>query len=234
MATKKTATEEKAFTVEIPEIKTEQFKLTVIGDSSLIVHAWSEKAKKEMLDKQTKKASKGRERKNPIRDYVFAAYWTDGNGNLIAPPEVNDCETDEEAAKEYDRIQKIAEKSHFGFPACAFKAAAIDAAYQQGLVTKKTTLRGGFHILEEYVEIEGVPNIREDMVRVGGITKVADIRYRPEFKNWKATMTISFNPNSVSASQIVSIFEMGGFACGAGEWRPSRDGEHGRFHVERK
>lgn len=234
MGTKKTETTEKALAVDIKPLNLKTITLTVTGDSSLIVHKWSEKAKKEILDKQTKKASTGKEKKNPVRDYVNSLYWTDGKGNEIEPPEVNDCETDEDMAFEYERIQKIAENSHFGFPACAFKACALDAAYQQGAITKKTTARGAFHILEELVEIEGVPSMREDMVKIGGMTKVADIRYRGEFKDWRATLTIQYNPQAISASQIANMFYLGGFSNGVGEWRPSRNGEHGRFNIASK
>lgn len=233
-ATKKNtkAAEDKVLTIEIPTIQLASFKLTVVGDSPLIVHKWSEKAKKEILDKQTKKASKGKEKKNPVRDYVNSMYWLDDFGRVVDGPEVNDYETDEEGAKEYERIQEIAQRSRYGFPACAFKGCAIDAGYQQGYIAKKTTARGAFHILEEYVEIEGTPEIREDMVKVGGISKVADIRYRGEFPTWKATLTIQYNPAAISASEIANLMNLGGFSNGVGEWRPSRDGLYGRFHVE--
>ena len=39
---------------DIPAIEISTFELTLVGDSPLIVHAWSEKAKKEILDKQMK------------------------------------------------------------------------------------------------------------------------------------------------------------------------------------
>jgi hypothetical protein len=32
--------------------------------------------------------------------------------------------------------------------------------------------------------------------------------------------------------QIVNLFNIGGFACGVGEWRPGKDGSNGMFHVE--
>lgn len=34
------------------------------------------------------------------------------------------------------------------------------------------------------------------------------------------------------AEQIVNLFNVAGFACGVGEWRPSKDGSFGTFHVE--
>lgn len=226
MAAKKT-TEEKVLTVDIKPIKQERFNLTIVGDSPLIVHKWSEKAKKMILDTQTKKAKAPKTKKNPLRDYAESLYWIDEKGNQIADPTVNDFETDEDMAKEYERIQKIAEQSHFGFPACA-----LDAAFQQGAIPKKTTAKGAFHIEEELVEIKGVPTIREDMVRVGGISKVADIRYRGEFHDWTATLTISYNPDVITASQIANMINLGGFCNGVGEWRPSKNGEFGRFHVK--
>lgn len=42
--------------VEIPAINIKTAEINLVGDSPLIVHKWSEKAKKEILDKQMKKA----------------------------------------------------------------------------------------------------------------------------------------------------------------------------------
>ena len=42
--------------ITLPPMSLQTIKLTVIGDSALICHAWSTKAKKQMLDKQMKKA----------------------------------------------------------------------------------------------------------------------------------------------------------------------------------
>lgn len=196
--------------VEIPEIKLQTMKITVVGDSPLIVHAWSEKAKKMILDKQMKKATNGKEAKDPWIDFCESLYWLDG---MPKQPTEEDIE-----------------KGRFGFPSCGFKAAAVDAGYQQGILAKKTTARGAFHIIGDMVEIKGTPTMREDMVRIGMGT--ADIRYRGEFKEWSADLTIRYNPNVMSAEQIINLINMGGFANGIGEWRPSKDGSFGTFHVK--
>lgn len=232
MATKKATEEETMLAIEIPAIEQKVFNLTIVGDSALIVHAWTEKAKKEILDKQMQKASKGKEKKNPIRDYVTSMYWIDDKGRQVAPPKVNDFESEEDEVKEYARIQEIVKNSTFGFPVSALKACALDSAYQQGIIQKKTTAKGAFHIQGEFAKIEGTPEIREDMVRVGGISKTADIRYRGCFNDWKITMQIQYNPTVISASQITNMFNIGGFAGGIGEWRVSKNGEFGRFHIE--
>jgi hypothetical protein len=52
--------------VIIPEIKIEHAQLRITGTSSLVVHKFSEKAKKQMLEKQTKTAkTSAKEAKKP-------------------------------------------------------------------------------------------------------------------------------------------------------------------------
>lgn len=195
--------------IEIPAIEKKMVSLHIIGDSPLIVHAWSVKAKRQMLEKQMKKASAGKEAKDPWMDFCESLYWLDGMPNNP---------TDEDIAS-----------ARFGFPTVAFKACAVDAGYQQGVLAKKTTARGAFHIMGEFAVIEGIPEMREDMVRIGMGT--ADIRYRGEFKNWRTTLNIVYNPKAISVEQIANLLNMGGFANGVGEWRPSKDGSYGTFHV---
>lgn len=184
--------------IELAEIKPRTVVLHIVGDSPLIVHNWSEKAKKEIRDKQQGKARLKKEPKDPQAEYEGAFYrLSDGSP---------------------------------GITTIAFKAAAVDAATQVGGLTK-TFLRGAFHTLGELVQIQSDPPImREDMVRVGMGT--ADMRYRPEFRNWSVDLVVRFNPNSITLDQLVSLFNMAGFACGVGEWRPSRDGQFGTFHVD--
>ena len=206
--------------VMLPALNIQHLVLRIVGDTPLISHAWSEKAKLMILNKQTKKASTGREIRRPAVEFADSLYWLTEKPNL-------DGLTDEQAQK---KIIDILPKSKFGFPTTAFKAAAIDAAFQQNVVSKKTTLRGAIHIIGEFVEIEGTPTPREDMVKIGMGT--ADLRYRAEFKIWAANLGIKYNANVVSPEQIATIFNFGGFANGLGEWRPSRNGTFGTFHVE--
>lgn len=190
------ATKQPTMQIELPPLNIRQMELTLIGDSPLICHAWSVKAKKAMLDKQMKRAKAAKEAKDPERDYEESLYRHPDGG--------------------------------YGFPAIAFKAAAVAACrFVDGI--KMTEVRGAFHIIGEMVKIEGEPTPREDMVRVGMGT--ADIRYRGEFRSWRATLTIRFNANVLSAEQIANLFNTGGFGVGVGEWRPERDGSYGCFHV---
>lgn len=217
MATKKAATE----VIEIRPIEIKKVTIRIVGDTPLIMHAWSEKAKRMMLEAQMGVAKgKKKEAKNPVDDFIRSMYW------LTPMPEDGTMESFEEA---------IENGARFGFPVTAFKQAAISAAYRMGWAKDKMSMRGAFFIDSDengMIEIHSdTPEMREDMVKVGMGT--ADIRYRGEFKNWYADLTISYNANGqYSLENIVNIINAGGYVCGVGEWRPERDGQNGMFHVQ--
>lgn len=212
MATK--TTNEQVITIPALDIRTATVK--IVGDSPLIMHKWSEKAKKEILDKQMKKAkSKGHDAKDPFTDFISSMYWLDGEPENKTP--------DGFAAA-------LEDGARFGFPSTAVKAAAVAAAYRAGITKNMVSMNGAFHILGEFVEIHGEPVMREDMVRVG--MGVADIRYRGEFPEWWSSFTVRYNSAVLSLEQLINMINMGGFACGIGEWRAEKGGTFGAFHVE--
>ena len=182
--------------VKLAGLAIERIRLRLVGTSPLIVHKWSEKAKKQMLDKQMKRASQGKAAKDPEQDYRESLY--------------------------------VREDGSYGFPAVAFKAAAVRAGTYCDM--KMIFLRGAFHVEGDLVLIEGEPEPREDMVRVGMGT--ADIRYRPQFPKWATELDITYNSRALTDEQIINLFEIAGFAVGVGEWRPEKDGQFGRFQVE--
>lgn len=210
MAKAKTTGEETLLNVEIPKIEVNEARIHIVGDSPLISHAWSEKAKREILSKQMKKATSGKAARDPFTEFLDTLYW-------LSERPVNPTMED-------------VQKGRFGFPTIAFKACAIDAGFQQGVIAKKTTARGAFHLIGEFAEIKGTVDMREDMVRIGMGT--ADLRYRAEFNDWSTDLLIRYNPKVMSIDQIVNLFNIGGFANGVGEWRPAKDGVFGTFHVE--
>lgn len=201
--------------VDIPAINIKKFQITIVGDSSLIVHRFDEKSKRQILEKQTQKAKSGKEPKNPVRDFIESMYWLSKKPTAYS----------EEAFE-----KSIEAGATFGFPSVAFKASAISAGYRAGVTKDKVTGNGAFHVDGEFVEIKGIPEMREDMVRIGMGT--ADIRYRGEFKEWEATFTVKYNASVFSAEQIINLFNLGGFACGIGEWRPEKGGSYGMYHVK--
>ncbi len=189
--------------IEIPPINVKTMQITLIGDSSLIVHKWSEKAKKAMLDKQRGAAVQKKAPKDPDQDFRDSLYHHPDGG--------------------------------YGFPTIAFKAAAVSACrFVENI--KMTEARGAFHIDGELIQLRCLPGfaepvMREDTVK---ISMTSDLRYRGEFHIWYVTFPVKYNANVFNEAQILNLFENAGFGVGVGEWRPEKDGMHGRFHVAKE
>jgi hypothetical protein len=77
-------TSDQPLITQIPVLEINRIEFTLIGDSPLICHRWSDKAKKAMLDKQMKRAQTAREAKNPEEDYA-ATLYKDEAGDLAFP-----------------------------------------------------------------------------------------------------------------------------------------------------
>jgi len=225
--------------IEITPIQVERARFTIVGTSSLICHAWSHKAKQEILDKQTKKSGgKAKHvRKNPVCDFMDCLYWLSDVPKCLS--DSREDVTDEQAQHEWGAA--LEGGARFGFPISGIKQSVIMGAKRAGFDVVATELRGSFFLrgvgasTEEIAEIDWhgtPPAMREDMVMVGGMSKSADIRHRPEFMSWSITMDISYNRNGrYSLSEILNCINAGGFACGIGEWRPERDGQHGMYEL---
>jgi len=210
---------QKEVSVELRPIKIESFVVTLIGTSSLICHRWSEKAKKQILDAQMRKAKSGRETRNPVRDFAESLYW------LGETPEIEN---------EADFEKAIKAKAKFGFPSIAIKAAAVSAGYRAGVLPNKVSANASFHIDGELVKIVGIPELREDMVRLAGPGGAADIRFRGEFKTWETTFTVRYNSAVTSPEILINLFNLAGFSVGLGEWRVEKGGQYGMFRVKTK
>lgn len=207
----------KARTVSItlPEIKLERHVLYLIGTAPLIVHAFPEKARKQMLGRQMKEAKGGRDARDPYAEVQDALYrLPDGR---------------------------------YGFPAVGFKNAAVTACTSLADVTK-IAARQAFRVEGLLMRADGIiaeafvrtalvpliahePTIREDVVRLAGMGRPAEMRFRPEFDPWAVELPVILNPQVVSISQLASMFQAAGHGVGIGDYRPERDGDAGTFDV---
>jgi hypothetical protein len=199
--------------ITLPALNIKMMEVTLVGDAPLIVHAWSEKAKKEMLDKQMKVAGGGREAKNPLSDFESSMYRFDDGGHGF--PSIAFKNAAVTAGTSIAGLTKIAARQAF-----SIMGEDMDIPGSFPGTVSRTNL----------VRLLGTkPQMREDMVRVGMGT--ADLRYRAEYVNWFATVIVRYNASVLSEEQILNLINTAGFAVGVGEWRPERDGGYGTFHV---
>lgn len=198
-------------TVVVPEIERETLITTIVGDTPLIVHAWSEKAIRMMRLTQgidDKPRTRTKEPKVPEEEYEASKYRLEDG-------------TD-------------------GFPAAAFKAAAVRAGKMLGL--KMTDVRQMFRVVGQRGRpgrygspMDLVPltfqevHMREDLVRLNG--KTADLRYRAEYIGWRAELEITYVRTTITPAEIINLLNHAGMTVGVGEWRMEKHGDAGSFHV---
>lgn len=204
--------------VQIDRIGAETIIVPIVGTSPLIMHRFSEKAKREMLDR-TQGKKNPRQAKDPRAEFEAAGY--------VMSNDTGKTKT-------------------YGFPAIAFKAATVSAARFYRDVTM-TALRqflffSGIVSGPDRVSLvpitfagklpkgEEWPRMREDVVRVG--MGSADLRYRPEFWPWRAELTITYVKSALTQGSVLSLIDAGGLGVGVGEWRPERGGDFGQYKVD--
>lgn len=187
-------------------LKVKTISIPIRGIAPLIVSKFDEKSKQQILEGAPGKAKQAkRVVDTPKEQYEKSLYY-------------------------------LADGKTYGMPAVAFKAAMVRAAqsaYDMQMVRTRTL----FHVLADdesgCIKINGTPYMREDMVRIGTLNKVASPRYRACFNDWSALLRITYLDGAISEEQIVALVNAAGFCCGVGEWRPEKcnSGSYGLFQV---
>lgn len=209
MARSGTGNISEAPSITIERVTRTNLQVPIIGTSPLIMHKWSAKARLEMLGRQQGK-SKQKQFRDPEAEFEDAIYYLpDGTGPNGEP------------------IKR------YGFPAVAFKSAIVDATRNYGKDVTMVQARISIFVagvgpdMLVPLDVPAAPVMREDVVRVG--MGSADLRYRPMFEKWAATLDVSFAP-PFSGESVLALIDAGG-AGGVGEWRPEKNGVYGTFEL---
>lgn len=168
------------------------------------MHEWSEKAKQSIRDKQQKKATVKREARNPQEEYERAKI-KDKDGDL--------------AIKAIWIKNAIVDSSRFveNLPMTILRGALFIKGDEDGLIKLR-------YKKEKMVE---------DAVKLSGIGRTSDLRYRPYIYDWEADVTIEYDGDVITMEQVIHLLKKAGFSNGIGENRPERSGDtYGRFEVQ--
>lgn len=198
------------------EVQFKRFAIWLVGDTPLIVHAWSEKARREMLQKQVKATKGGRDVRDPEADYISSLYEMADSVYGFPAMGIKNC------------ILSSAHKDK-GIARTAVMAALwIDAE----MVRTRPALAGAICDMP-LIRIWGEkPVMREDMVKIGsGLNKTATLSYRGQFTQWGMRVTGKFNSTVLTPEALAFLIQQAGVESGLGEWRNERRGVFGAFHL---
>lgn len=192
------------------------FRIWIVGDTPLITHAWSEKARREMLEKQVKATKPGKVARDPQADFVNSLYEMGEGAYGFPATGVKKC------------ILSAAHKDK-GIPRSTVMAALF---LQADMVRTRPALAGAICDMPLIRIWGGEPEMREDMVRIGsGLNKTANLAYRGQFTVWAMQIRGRFNASVVTPDQLAFLIQESGLASGIGEWRNERSGMFGAFHL---
>lgn len=194
----------------------QRFSVWIVGDTPLITHAWSQKAKLEMLAKQVKATRGGKAERDPQGDFVSSLYEM-GDGSYGFPATgIKNC------------ITSSAHKDR-GIPRSQVIGALwIDA----DMVRVRPALAGAICDMPLIRIYGSAPENREDMVKIGGgLNKIANLAYRGQFAVWAMKITGRFNRDVINEEALAFLLQASGMASGLGEWRNERKGMFGAFHL---
>lgn len=177
--------------------------------SPLVVHAFSEKAKREIRDKQARAGARGRGARDPQADFLAARYL-DADGRECVPA--------------------AALKKALVSAARASKDLTQVGMRQAFFVSPADTPGGELVPIETHAGEPAVGVRREDAVKIGIDTR--DLAYRPEYAEWQLRITIEFDSGIVSEAQLLDLVRKAGWGVGICEGRPERSAlGWGRFEL---
>lgn len=194
-------------------VDVQSLKLKLIGmpGSPLVIHAFAEKAKQEIRDKQQKKAKKAKDTRDPAAEFAAAKY-VDAHGRECAPVTAIK-KSMITAATAMENLTKV--------------------ALRQSIFVAPTADRAAMLVpIETSMGTAAVGVMREDAVTIGMNTR--GLTYRPEYADWSLRVSVDFNARLVSRDQVIALAQAAGWGVGICEGRPEKSSAlgWGRFSVE--
>lgn len=126
----------------------------------------------------------------------------------------------------YEGAKHIADDGWEGIHAAAFRNAAISACRACGF--KMTHAKLAFMVLQDgFDRVDGAPLVRltsgeaEPWVApTRNATGVVDLRCRPLYREWSATLRIRYDAGMLTSDDVVNLIARVGLQVGIGEGRP--------------
>lgn len=191
-------------------------KITIVGDSDLILNKMRDSTSQELADKQEGKVQGTKKPVNMYEHLLGSIHWLKG----------------EETNYTEEGWKNALKNNVPGYPSSGLKKALCDAVVRVIGETYSTKFNANVQILDSFLPIDfEASNYDKSLFSPQKGSPV--LCYRNVFHGWKTDFTIKYIPDNYSLEQIIEVINCAGFACGIGSHRPSsKGGSNGMFHVE--
>lgn len=176
----------------------------IVGTAPYVQHNFSQKARLMMEEKQRAGSVAGKNRKRTARNFE----------------------------DDYKEALHISQEGWYGIPAPAFRNAMISACRTAGfaMTRAKLSLFVGADGIDAgsgmpLVRIFGEPEAHQSYAR--NESGVADLRWRPMWREWTATLQLRWDADQFSATDVFNLLARAGMQVGVGEGRPDSPNSNG-------
>lgn len=180
--------------ITAPNLLIAEFEIE--GTAPYVQNAFPEKVRHQMQAKQEAGSQSGSKKKRDAKDF-------------------NEC---------YENAKHKSEEGWLGIPATSFRGAMISACRLIDFKMTRAKL-SVFVVADGYeangqplVKIKGEPMRHDSYVR--NETGVPDIRPRPMWRTWSATLRIQYDADQFSLTDVTNLLMRAGMQVGIGEGRP--------------
>lgn len=204
------AAKKEAATVNSAEQGIQREAFVLRGMSKLVVHAFGEKSKKEIRDKQAKVGKKAKEARDTEAEFLASRYLNSDGCECVPITAIKKSLIS--AATAMDDLTKV--------------------GLRQALFVSVEGNRGAELVPIETVDGKPATGVkREDAVTIGINTR--GLAYRPEYDSWQLRVVVEFNPRIVSRDQLIALIDQAGWGVGICEGRPEKTSALGWGRFER-
>lgn len=197
--------------VTILPINMVEIGLKIEGLSPLVMNAFPQKAKNQLMAQMSTPQSK-RKARSERQPRDFHADFVNAHHYLV-------------------------EDGSVGIPSNGFRACSIEACRMAGVMMTRAK-QGLFIKADGWDKVDGQGLVRlesdeppeETIMHVRnktGRTSVVDLRARPMWRTWRAVVHVHFDADWISAEQVINLFNRGGTQVGLCEGRPGSPNSYG-------
>jgi hypothetical protein len=183
--------------VTIRPLNMQTIKLTLIGESPLVLHKFGARKKNQI--RATQESSTGSKRKKDPRDFEA----------------------------DFQDAMYVSEEGWYGVHAAAFRCACVSACRVSGAkmtVAKLSVFieQDGIDVTEgtPLVKIHSPEDPECWIAPVRNATGVVDLRARPMWRRWQVNLRVRFDADQFTADDVVNLINRVGQQVGIGEGRP--------------
>ena len=192
-----------------PNFEVMEIEVGNIAGSPLLVHAFSQKTITDLKEQDGNRGKRALPARDPMKEARDALYLIPGEGD-----------------------------ESYGLPAAGFKKAMQTVA--KDLPGKRITGAMVMRQIYVFADVAGLVrmrtkngwHMREDIVRLRNGSP--QIRYRPEFDDWRCTLRIRYDADIFDPQSILNLLSRAGFTVGWGERRMEKGYECGGFELSAK